>query len=169
MKTLIVEDVTITRKLLEKLLSDYAECDAVKNGVEALQAFKSALSKNSPYDLICLDIMMPGMSGFEVLKKIREIDSGSKKVKIIMTTSVTDRENVIKAIKYGCDGYLAKPYYKENLEKQLIRLELYDPDLIVKEQVEPKIKNKTKQNDDNCQNESEAKEETTQKTDNEQK
>lgn len=101
MKTLIVEDVTITRKLLEKLLSDYTECDAVKNGDEALQAFKSALSKNSPYDLICLDIMMPGMSGLDVLKKIRKIDSGSKKVKIIMTTSVTDRENVIKQFNMG--------------------------------------------------------------------
>lgn len=55
------------------------------------------------------------------------------------------------------------------MEKQLIRLKLYDPDLIEKEQVEPKIKNKTKQNDDNCQNVSEAKKKTTQKTDNEQK
>ena len=83
---------------------------------------------------------MPGISGFDVLQEIRKIDNGPKKVKILMTTSTADKENVIKAIQYGCDDYLVKPYNKQNVEDKLIALKLFDPETAAREQAEKEAK-----------------------------
>ena len=124
MKVLIIEDVAICQRILKRLLGDYAECDTFANGKDGLQAFIEANQSNNPYDVIFLDVMMPGLNGFDILQKIRKIDPKSEKVKIIMATSVVDSRNVSKAIKYGCDGYIIKPYKKEEIEKQLEKLGL---------------------------------------------
>lgn len=158
MKVLIVEDVTINFKLLENILSKYAKCDIAKNGEDGLKAFNKALKTDNPYDLICLDIIMPGISGLDVLQEIRKIDNGPKKVKILMTTAAADKENVVKAIKYGCDSYLIKPYNKQNVEEQLIGLKLYDPEVAAREQAEKEAKEKALQTAEREQAEKEAKE-----------
>lgn len=124
MKVLIIEDVALCQIILERLLGDHAECDTYADGQGGLQAFIEANQSNNPYDVIFLDIMMPGINGFDVLQKIRKIDPKSEKVKIIMATSVADSRNVSKAINYGCDGYIIKPYKKEEIEKQLKKLGL---------------------------------------------
>jgi len=127
MKALIVDDHLLNRKLLEKLLVDYAECDLVENGKIAFDNFKQAIEQKAPYDLICLDIMMPEMDGFEALKQIKEYnDVSSKKVKVIMCTALKDTESVAKSVSLGCDGYLGKPYNRQKLEKQLRKLKLID-------------------------------------------
>lgn len=124
MKALIADDVVIMRKLLKNLLSEFAKCDLAMNGKEVIQLYKSSVKSGQPYDLICLDIMMPVMNGLEVLKEIRDLETEENKVKIVMTTGISDKENVAKAIQYGCDGYLTKPYDKHSLKKQLIKLDL---------------------------------------------
>ncbi|KAA3610747.1 MAG: response regulator [Calditrichaeota bacterium] len=136
MKILIIEDVVINIRLLEKILNDYGSCDSVRSGKDGLQLFKAAQKKNKPYDLICLDIFMPGISGFEVLQQIRQIDKGLKKVKIIMTTSSDEEEDVIKAIRYGCDSYMLKPYNKKDIEEKLIQFGLFKPDVVDKDSKE---------------------------------
>lgn len=124
MKYLIVEDNFVARRLLQKLLSDYGDGDVAVNGIECLYAFKEALDEGKPYDLICLDIMMPQMGGREALKAIRQIESehgigGLEGVKVIMTTALGDSENVMKSFREGCEAYIVKPIEKQKLLKEI--------------------------------------------------
>ena len=129
MKILIVEDDFSSRKLLQSFLSAYGESDVAANGKEALSAFVLAHDEEKPYDLICLDIMMPEMNGQDTLKEIRRIEDekgiyGSKAVKIIMTTALGDSKNVLGAFKSQCDGYIRKPIEKEKLSRVLRSLNI---------------------------------------------
>lgn len=129
MKTLIVEDGFVGRRLLVSILSAYGSCDTAVNGLEALEAFELAWSEGAPYDLICLDIMLPEMDGHEVLKRIRSFEaakgiSGLNCVKVIMTTSLSDFENIRTAFVEQCEGYLVKPISKAKLIETLKKLEL---------------------------------------------
>ncbi len=124
LRILIVEDDFASRKVLSVLLKAFGECDVAVNGIEAVQAFDLAIEEGALYDLICLDILMPEMDGHEVLKKIREIEekneiSGSDRVKIIMTTALSDSKNVIEAFREQCEAYIVKPITKEELFKQM--------------------------------------------------
>ena len=127
MRCLIVEDEFTARKLLQVYLSDYGDCFVAVNGHEAVEAFRDAFEENTPYDLICLDIMMPGMNGHETLKAIRRIESehgiaGLDGVKVIMTTALDDSKDVMGAFRSGCEAYLVKPVERENLLEEMGKL-----------------------------------------------
>ncbi len=129
MKTLIVEDDFVSRKLVQKTLESFGDVDLATNGDEALTAFKEALDEKTPYDLICLDIMLPGKDGHEVLKQVRAIESekgihGLDGVKVIMTTALGDQKNLFGSFREGCEAYLVKPIMKETLIKEINALGL---------------------------------------------
>jgi two-component system chemotaxis response regulator CheY len=114
LRILIAEDDLVSRKFLFKFLSKYGECDLVVDGLEALDAFLISLRDNKPYDLICLDIMMPKVDGVKVLKHIKdlEVQKGilpEKRARIIMTTALAETQIVQNAFDIGCDAYAAKP------------------------------------------------------------
>jgi two-component system chemotaxis response regulator CheY len=125
MRTLIVEDDFISRRVLQKMLAPYGESDCAVNGREAMQAFTLALGEGQPYHLICLDIMMPGMDGQEVLKSIRKQETAagvkqSDEVKVIMTTALDSPRDVIEAYyRGGCTSYLVKPIDKGKLLRHI--------------------------------------------------
>jgi two-component system chemotaxis response regulator CheY len=73
LKILIVEDDLITRRILTQILSKIGQCDTATNGNEAVRLFRRALKKQDPYDLICMDIMMPETNGHQAIQKIRYI------------------------------------------------------------------------------------------------
>jgi two-component system chemotaxis response regulator CheY len=129
MRALIAEDDFTSRLLMQKLLAPYGESHVAINGREALEAFKAARLKRRPYDLICLDIMMPEMDGQAVLREIRAIEEGAgtrheRRAKILMTTALKDAKNVMTAFRELCDGYLVKPIDKAKLLKYLTELGL---------------------------------------------
>jgi two-component system, chemotaxis family, chemotaxis protein CheY len=129
MKVLIVEDDFASRKLMENLLTDYGDYDSVVDGEEALQAFRLSHEDNSPYDLICLDIMLPKLDGQTVLKEMRRIEEskgiyGSDGSKVIMTTALGDAVNIMTAFRGQCEGYLQKPITREKLEEVMRDLDL---------------------------------------------
>lgn len=129
MKILIAEDDLNSRKFLSKFLSQFGECDMVVDGLEAIDAYLIALKEKSPYDLICLDIMMPKVDGVKVLKAIRdlEIQKGilpEKRAKVIMTTALAEAGFVNKAFEYNCDAYASKPIDTEKLKKVIKKLGL---------------------------------------------
>lgn len=129
MKFLIVEDDFTARKLLQMYLSDYGRCFLAINGSEAVQAVQEALDEGDPYDLICLDIMMPQMGGHEALKVIRQMEEQRQigrldRVKVIMITALDDSEDVMDSFKNGCEAYIAKPVKKEKLLLELKKLGL---------------------------------------------
>jgi two-component system, chemotaxis family, chemotaxis protein CheY len=121
MKTLIVEDDFISRVLLQKLLTPYGPCHLAANGREGLEAFTLALMEGKPYDLICLDIMMPEMDGQEVLKNLRRLEKeegvqADHQTRVFMTTAVDSMDHVMKAYyRGGCTTYLVKPIDKGRL------------------------------------------------------
>ena len=124
MKTLIAEDDFTSRLLLQNVLAPYGECHVAVNGREAVRGFRMARQDGSPYDLVCLDILMPEMDGLAVLKEIRAIEEAagilsSSGAKVIMTTGLADPKNVIEAFRGLCDGYLPKPFDKGKLLAQL--------------------------------------------------
>ncbi len=131
MRVLIIEDDAISRMLLQKYLAPYGECHTVVNGKEATEAFHLSLERNQPYDLICLDIMMPEMDGQETLRNIRAIEkkgeiSPTDKAKVIMTTVLTDDKNIMDAFAAGCDAYIVKPIDKDKLIEKIKELDLLE-------------------------------------------
>lgn len=114
MKILIAEDDFASRLFMKKFLSKYGECDVAIDGIEAIDAYLNSINHEENYDLICLDIMMPRLDGMKVLKSIREIEKqnaveADKKVKIIMTTALNDKETVLSAYESDCEAYAWKP------------------------------------------------------------
>ncbi|RHB47423.1 DNA-binding response regulator [Enterocloster aldenensis] len=106
-KILVVDDDLHLRKLVYTYadLSGYV-CDEASNGEEALTKIQ-----NETYSLIVLDIMMPGMDGFEVLAKIRE----TSQVPVIMLTARNEEYDKLLGFNLGVDDYLSKPFSPKEL------------------------------------------------------
>ncbi len=124
MKILITDDDFVIRRFLEKILSNYGECSIAVDGNGAINSFRRALEQGEPYDLICLDIMMPEMSGQDVLRTVREIEEERgiirrDRTKVLMTTGLSDPENVNEALERGCEGYIVKPIDQRKLIAKL--------------------------------------------------
>ena len=129
MKTLLAEDDFASRKFMDKYLSQYGECDVTVDGEEAVDAFMMALEAGEPYDLVCLDVMMPVLDGYQVLKAIRDIEVGNgtpkeDRVKIIMTTALNEERNVKMAFELGCEAYSGKPIDVDKFEQVLKKMKL---------------------------------------------
>ncbi len=129
MKTLIVEDDAISRLLLQEILKQYGTAHAAGNGREAIEAVRSAMDDGEPFDLVCLDIMMPVMDGREALKEIRLLEesrgiTSSRGAKIVMTTALDQLKEVSQAFHGLCDAYLVKPIQKTELVASLQQFQL---------------------------------------------
>lgn len=131
MKILLAEDDFVTRKFMRNFLSKYGECDVTVDGMEAVDAFMMAMEDDEPYDLVCLDVMMPVMDGYQALIGIRNIEKErnipeEKMVKVIMTTALNDEKNVKMAFDLGCTIYSGKPIDQERFEQALKKLGLIE-------------------------------------------
>lgn len=124
MRILVVEDDFVSRTVFTEYLAPYGQVDAAVNGQEGVQAFQAAIEQKKPYQLVCLDIMMPEMDGQEVLRQIRRIEeeqgiAGLDGVKVIMTTALDDFKNIMTAFREQCEAYLVKPIEKGKLIGQM--------------------------------------------------
>lgn len=127
MKILIAEDDHASRKVLYKFMSLYGECDITVDGAEALEAFILAIDEKEPYDLVCLDIMMPKVDGVKTLQSIRNTEKQLKittPVKILMTTALNEKQFVEASFDIGCDAYATKPLNMEKIQEVLTKLNL---------------------------------------------
>ena len=114
MRILIAEDDRMSRTFLSRFLSEYGDVDVATDGMEALDLLMDAARKNMNYDLLCLDIMMPKVSGIQVLKVVRTMEKQhgvpqEDHLPIIMMTALTDMDYVDQAFDLGCDAYASKP------------------------------------------------------------
>ena len=124
MRILLAEDDFVTRKFMTSFLSKYGECDVTVDGMEAVDAFMMALEDEAPYDLVCLDIMMPVMDGYQALMGIRNLEKQrnvpkEQAAKVIMTTALNDEKNVKMAFELGCTVYSGKPIDQDKFEQVL--------------------------------------------------
>ncbi|HUI06927.1 MAG TPA: response regulator [Verrucomicrobiae bacterium] len=120
MKILIAEDDITNRLVLESMLAPYGNVKSVIDGQEAVDAVTTALNGNDPYDLVCLDIMMPRKDGRSALREIREFEQNKgvllgRGTKIVMTTCLSDSKNILGSFGQQCDGYVVKPVEKTKL------------------------------------------------------
>jgi CheY-like chemotaxis protein len=117
-RILVVDDnrdsVAIIRRILE--VEQY-EVLVASDGVEALE-----LIKREPLDLVLLDIMMPEMSGLEVLQRVKA-DPATEHLPVVLVTAKTHDDDVLGGYQYGADYYITKPF----TQKQL----LYGVDLVL--------------------------------------
>jgi two-component system chemotaxis response regulator CheY len=124
LRILLAEDDFACRLLLQTFLSRYGECHIAVNGREAVEAFRISMEQKQPYDMICMDIMMPEMDGREAVQRIRAIEETSgilstSGAKIIMTTAMEDVKEVIRCFQELCDAYLMKPIDLAELVEQM--------------------------------------------------
>lgn len=131
MRILIAEDDFIGRKLLQKFLTQFGRCDIAVNGMEAVNAFLMAHKEGKPYEMICLDILMPIMDGLKVLRTIRDIERqkgilGMERSKVIITTALNDRKTVSESYDSGCEAYAWKPIDLEKFREAMVKLGLIE-------------------------------------------
>lgn len=129
MKTLIVDDNLVNRTSIKKIMEDMGQNEAAHNGQEAIELYKLHLVHSKPFDLVLLDIVMPGMDGIKVLKAIRDIENQQKiakdkRAKVLMVTSHSHKDVVVSAMKTGCDGYIVKPFRRDVVIKKLRELNM---------------------------------------------
>ena len=98
MKCLIVDDEVFCREFVATLLHSMGDCHQAGNGTQALELFKGALAAEDPYDVVIMDIMMPGMSGHDTAKEIRTIEKEQKiekRVNIVMLTALNSANDAM--------------------------------------------------------------------------
>ena len=131
MRILVAEDDRISRTFLQKFMSQYGEVDVAVDGMEAVDLYMDSIKTQNPYDLLCLDIMMPKVDGLKVLKVIRQLEAHKKvseeeHLRIIMMTALADVGYVDEAFRQGCDAYASKPVDTEKVEEVMKNLGLID-------------------------------------------
>jgi two-component system, chemotaxis family, chemotaxis protein CheY len=129
MRTLIVDDQPANRHVLQRMLGRFGVCDEAADGQEAIDALTRAWDAERPYDLVCLDIMMPGMDGQQALVAIRKLETtrgilNYHRVKIFMVTAVHDENAISTSYCDGCTAYLTKPLEYRLLLGNLVHLKL---------------------------------------------
>ncbi|MEM7679558.1 MAG: PleD family two-component system response regulator [Pseudomonadota bacterium] len=103
-RILVVDDVVPNVKLLEaKLTSEYYDVITAANGEEALEK-----AKNERPDILLLDVMMPGMDGFEVCRQIKNTPDMAH-IPVVMVTALTDTQDKVRGLEAGADDFLSKP------------------------------------------------------------
>jgi len=130
LRCLIVDDDELSRELLAVQLLEYATCDMAVNGSEGVEKFVAALETDSPYHLIFMDILMPGLDGHGAARAIRRIEEErgipvEQRVDIIILSSLGTPHDVIQAyISAQSAAHLVKPVKPEKLFKTLRALNL---------------------------------------------
>jgi two-component system, chemotaxis family, chemotaxis protein CheY len=128
MHSLVVEDDVISRRILCSILEKYGSCDFAEDGVAGVAAAEKALADGTPYDLICLDIMMPNLDGQQALGQIRQLEQeagmvGTEKARVFMVSAAFDERNVLERIE-DWDAYIVKPIDQRQIINELERFNL---------------------------------------------
>ncbi|MBV1871813.1 MAG: chemotaxis response regulator CheY [Gammaproteobacteria bacterium] len=123
MKILIVDDFSTMRRIIKNLLRDlgFTNTTEADDGQTALPVLKSG-----SFDFLITDWNMPGMTGIELLKAVRE-DPGLNSLPVLMVTAEAKKDQIIEAAQAGVNGYVVKPFtatvLKEKIEKIFERIE----------------------------------------------
>lgn len=130
MRALIVDDDFYSRNMIHEILRPVAQCDIAVDGEEAIEAFRRGITAGDAYDLICLDLLMPGLDGQQALREIRAIEKEfevvpQKESKVIITTMLDDEKETHDAFFLGgATSYLVKPIDEDKLMSEVKSLGL---------------------------------------------
>lgn len=117
-KILIVDDDALSRKLISRLVSKEFDYEIVSksNGIEALEYAQEHVPK-----LIILDLMLPGMNGFEILKKVRE-DQKFEQTKVVLVSAKSRSEDIERGFDLTADEYITKPFQPREFSARIRKL-----------------------------------------------
>lgn len=138
----IVDDTPENISILGEYLSEY-KIKVATDGIKALEKINSGLRP----DLILLDIMMPGMDGFEVCRRLKQMP-GTEEIPVIFITAMTETADKVKGLKAGAVDYITKPFQLEEVKSRiethvalsLYRKELRDTNLYLEQKVEERTR-----------------------------
>lgn len=126
-RILVVDDIPANVKLLEaRLLAEYFEVLTASNGLEAID-----ICENSKVDVVLLDVMMPGMDGFEVCRRLKG-DPATSHIPVVMVTALDQASDRVRGLEAGADDFLTKPANDLQLMtrvKSLVRLKTLTDEL----------------------------------------
>jgi signal transduction histidine kinase/DNA-binding response OmpR family regulator len=128
-RILIIEDDPVSRNLLKNIFQN--EGYEIREATDGVAGLEMALE--DPPDLVCLDIILPGLSGYEICRSLRH-DVNCAKIPVLMITSLSKREDIVKGLKSGANDYITKPFspvevlarVKVNLENRFAMEELLE-------------------------------------------
>lgn len=132
LRILIVEDEPVNREFLLLALRSHGDCQAVPSGEEAVQAQERALRESRPFDVVFLDILLPGMNGLQALEQLRALEDlhqvpPERRVPVIITTALDDDRTASRAFIQGqAASYITKPFRPGQITEELGRLGLLD-------------------------------------------
>jgi len=145
-RILIVDDEPVALMLLQRFLSPYGRLDTAGDGLEAIEKVGKAISNRDPYDVVFLDIMIPGTPGSAVLEEIRKLEKQAGIMagdcsRIIMASSISDYTSISASFKNQGDAYLVKPIDSRIVDKTMLKLGF--PKIIINQTVVPSSKKST--------------------------
>jgi two-component system, OmpR family, response regulator CiaR len=111
MKVLVVEDNVSLLESIRQILTDEYEVDTADNGEDGL-----FMAQQSIYDIIILDVMLPGIDGFEIVRKIREVKIDTS---VLFLTAKDALEDRVRGLEMGGDDYLVKPFQAPELKARI--------------------------------------------------
>lgn len=125
-RILIIDDEAVSLFLLQSWLAVFGLIDTATGGMEALEKFDRALESH-PYDLVFLDIIMPDLSGSEVLAEMRRLEKGrgillDEGARIAMCTAISDYESISASFRHDCDFYVVKPFSRDRVDEVMLKL-----------------------------------------------
>lgn len=131
MRILIIDDDYVSRMKLKSLLSEYGECTLSEDADVGLEKFALAHREKKPFDLVTMDVEMPGIKGPEANAIIRNWEKQHEvfafdAAKILMITVKTDLKEIMSSFQEGCDEYVVKPITPENIKKALVKIGLLE-------------------------------------------
>ena len=110
-KVLIVDDIELNLKVVEKMMSRYkCQIRTAHNGQEAIDS----ISQQQP-DLIILDLLMPGIDGFEVLRRIRAGEAGDPETIVIILSALNSEQDIVRGFDLGANDFITKPVIMQRL------------------------------------------------------
>ncbi|MGE0267853.1 MAG: PleD family two-component system response regulator [Candidatus Omnitrophota bacterium] len=124
---LIAEDDPADAQKLVQGLSGVADCHVTKDGTETIELYKSSIKDNLRFDFILLDVQLPRINGFDILKTIRKLEESrqeipSRETKVIMIT--TYKDSLMENYNMGWDDFMSKPVDIAILKTRLKELNL---------------------------------------------
>jgi len=111
---LVVDDEDFNRRLIHRILSQFCKITEADSGLTALDCLQE-----QDFDLVVLDIMMPGMHGIDVLAEIRK-HSSSHELPVILVSALTENDDVVRGLKTGANDYIPKPIDAEIVQARVI-------------------------------------------------
>ena len=141
MRFLVVDDDAISRRIVQLMLKPYGTCVCVESGEAGLEAHRQSIEEKSPFAVIYLDMLMPGLGGLEFLEVLRktEREQRASAVPVVMLTGDAHVSRISQAQALGVAEYLLKPIAEERLIQGLERLDLLEDLAPVLGQLLPKV------------------------------